>query len=117
MYVHRLVLETFAGPNPDGMECCHNDGNASNNRLDNLRWDTRKANIHDAIRHMQERGQGRGHPLKLCNEQAKAILDLKGKGLTQREVALMFEVDASLIGLIWRGKLWKHVSDVCKTGG
>src|ERR1051326_8641933 len=24
LLVHRLVLETFAGPCPEGMECCHN---------------------------------------------------------------------------------------------
>lgn len=35
-YVHRLVLETFVGPCPDGLECCHKDGNKSNNDLSNL---------------------------------------------------------------------------------
>ena len=49
--LHRLVLETFVGPCPDGMEGCHNDGDATNNRLENLRWDTHKANIHDSIEH------------------------------------------------------------------
>jgi hypothetical protein len=49
--VHHAVLETFVGPRPDGMEGCHNDGDASNNRLVNLRWDTSSANTFDAIRH------------------------------------------------------------------
>ena len=49
--VHRLVLEAFVGPCPKGMECCHEDGVRTNNRLSNLRWDTRKANHADAIRH------------------------------------------------------------------
>lgn len=49
--VHRLVLEAFVGPCPEGMEACHNDGNPANNRLENLRWDTRRNNILDAIRH------------------------------------------------------------------
>jgi len=44
-YVHRLVLEAFVGPCPDGMECCHNDGDRTNNRLENLRWDTHKNNM------------------------------------------------------------------------
>lgn len=51
MRVHRLVLEAFVGVCPDGMEGCHNDGSPVNNHLDNLRWDTRSANSHDAIRH------------------------------------------------------------------
>ena len=29
--VHRLVLETFVGPCPGGMECCHANGNSLDN--------------------------------------------------------------------------------------
>lgn len=50
-YVHTLVLEAFVGPRPDGMEACHRDGNPLNNRASNLRWDTHRANVWDAIRH------------------------------------------------------------------
>jgi len=50
-YPHRLVLEAFIGPNPVGMECCHDDGNPANNRLDNLRWDTPESNNADKLRH------------------------------------------------------------------
>lgn len=50
-YVHRLVLEAFVGPCPDGMEACHNDGNPLNNCLSNLRWDTHKNNQADRWRH------------------------------------------------------------------
>lgn len=49
--VHRLVLLAFVGPPPPGMECCHNDGDASNNRLENLRWGTKSDNMHDRVRH------------------------------------------------------------------
>lgn len=45
------MLTAFVGPCPDGMEGCHNDGDPHNNRLDNLRWDTRANNARDAIRH------------------------------------------------------------------
>lgn len=50
-YVHRLVLLAFIGPAPAGAEACHNDGNASNNRLDNLRWDTHSENNRDQVKH------------------------------------------------------------------
>lgn len=50
-YCHVLVLHAFHGPCPIGMEGCHNDGDIKNWRLDNLRWDTRSANIADSIRH------------------------------------------------------------------
>ena len=49
--VHTLVLEAFVSPRPPGMDSCHNDGNPKNNRLDNLRWDTRSNNIRDGVRH------------------------------------------------------------------
>lgn len=49
--IHRLVLEAFVGPRPDGMECCHGDGDPANNCLNNLRWDTRSANVLDDYKH------------------------------------------------------------------
>ncbi len=55
--VHRLVLETFEGPCPDGMEACHGDGDRGNNGIENLRWDTRPNNSADKAGHgTQQRG-------------------------------------------------------------
>lgn len=48
--VAHLVLETFVGKRPPGMLACHWDDDQANNRLSNLRWDTRLANAQDAIR-------------------------------------------------------------------
>ena len=52
--VHRLVLETFIGYRPDGLECCHWDDVKTNNRLDNLRWDDKAAQQYDFHRNVQE---------------------------------------------------------------
>lgn len=49
--VHHLVLEAFVGPRPEGTEGCHFDGDATNNQIDNLRWDTHLANEADKARH------------------------------------------------------------------
>lgn len=49
--VHRLVLEAWVGPCPDGCEGCHNDGDGANNVVSNLRWDTRRNNQLDRRRH------------------------------------------------------------------
>ena len=49
--VHRLILEAFVGPCPVGFEACHYDGNPANNKLYNLRWDTRLGNNLDRRRH------------------------------------------------------------------
>ena len=48
--VHRLVLTAFVGPCPEGMVGCHFNDVGTDNRLENLRWDTPRANTYDSIR-------------------------------------------------------------------
>lgn len=50
-FVHRLVLLTFVGPCPEGMESRHLNGKPDDNRLHNLKWDTRIANARDKYEH------------------------------------------------------------------
>lgn len=50
-HVHRLVLESFVGPRPEGMQCLHANGDPGDNRLVNLRWGTKAENWEDAKRH------------------------------------------------------------------
>src|SRR3546814_9920541 len=50
-YVHDLVTEAFIGPKPRGLEVCHNNGTRNDNRLVNLRYDTRSANAMDRHLH------------------------------------------------------------------
>jgi hypothetical protein len=47
--VHSLICEAFHGPCPDGLQCCHNDSDKTNNRPTNLRWDTPRGNTSDTI--------------------------------------------------------------------
>lgn len=49
--INRLVLETFRGECPWGMQGCHNNGIKHDNKLENLRWDTAANNHHDRISH------------------------------------------------------------------
>lgn len=51
VWVHVLVLEAFVGPCPPRMECRHLNGNPADNRLENLRWGTRKENSADRKAH------------------------------------------------------------------
>ena len=48
--VHRLVFQSFNG-SCDGFDVCHNNGIRSDNRLENLRSDTRKGNMSDIYKH------------------------------------------------------------------
>lgn len=65
--VHRLVLEAFLGPCPDGMEGCHNNGDPTDNRLQNLRWDTHSSNMRDMRIHGTDR-----HAAKRASKKAVA---------------------------------------------
>ena len=67
--VHRLVLEAFVGPAPEGEEGCHGSGGSFDNRLANLRWGTRSENIKDQVAAGTHYSHGRtktncpkGHP-------------------------------------------------------
>lgn len=67
--VHRLVLEAFVGPSPDGTEGCHWNGNPADNRIGNLRWGTPVSNAADRIRHGRQPGANqlicsRGHRIE-----------------------------------------------------
>lgn len=50
-WVHRLVLLSFLGPAPAGMEAIHRNGDPQDNHLDNLEWGTRARNVRDQVRH------------------------------------------------------------------
>jgi len=45
-----MVLETFVGPRPLGMDSCHTNDVKTDDRLINLRWDTPRENQLDLVR-------------------------------------------------------------------
>lgn len=107
---HRMVLEAFIGPCPDGMEACHfPDRDPANCRLLNLRWDTKEGNFSDKPKHGTQT-KGENHPVSLLTEkQAKEILLLKG--LPIKETAAQFGVSSSTVSYIQRGKRWSHLQE------
>jgi len=107
--VHTLVLTTFKGARPRGMECCHNDGNRKNNLLSNLRWDTRAGNMADKIAHGTHMEGVRCPKAKLCNEKVKEIRRRIAGGEQQKSLALEFGVSRSVICEVNKGRAWSHV--------
>lgn len=100
--MHRLVLEAFAGPCPEGLECCHNDGNPANNRLENLRWDTRQANMDVLLRHGTRRLGSRAHA-KLREEDVLEIRRQKADGVPMDQLAASFGVSrANIEAIVYR---------------
>ena len=109
--VHRLVLEAFIGPCPDGMEGCHEDGDPTNNALTNLRWDTPKGNKADSFRHGTVAIGERHGKAKLTAEIVRAIRDEFATGtVTQTELAKKYGVSRGTIQFVIARKVWAHVS-------
>jgi len=108
--VHRLVLWAFIGPCPEGMECCHNDGNPANNLLENLRWDTRKSNVSDRIKHGGYSTGEKHHMTKLKEVDVIEIRKLHGNGVNMAQIVRNFNTAFTTIWGIIHRKTWRHVA-------
>lgn len=110
VWVHRLVLLTFIGDPPTVKhEVAHYDGDASNNRLCNLRWATSKENKEDNRRNNTMIVGSKHCKAKLSEGAIPEIFRLYRYGATQKELGCMFGVHANTIGKILLKKRWKHV--------
>ncbi len=110
-YAHRLVLETYVGPCPEGLECRHLDGDPANNRLGNLKWGTHAENVQDAVKHGTHYTLGRygeKHPnSKLSDEDRRLIFSIYHDGAyLQRELGDRFGVARSTISYIIHDPQW-----------
>lgn len=102
--IHRLVLETYIGKCPHGMECCHANGNRTDNRLENLRWGTRSNNMLDASKH------GTLFSVKLTEQDVRMIVYMYKAGLfTQKEIANIYDVDQTTVHLIVNKITWGNI--------
>ncbi len=107
-WVHVLVLEAFVGKCPKDMECCHKDGNAGNNNLDNLQWGTPKKNQADRHEHgtaNTSNGRDRMNPEKVLAIRRDYI----SGSFTQMELSSKYEVSRITIYNIVHNKTWKNL--------
>lgn len=100
----RLICEAFHGPCPNGMECCHNNGERTDNRESNLRWDTRSANHLDKRQHGTDRAGELNPSAKVSNADAAEIRRAYWAGeMTQCELAATYSItQASVWGIVHR---------------
>lgn len=93
-HVHRLVLEAFVGPRPEGRQCRHLDGNSLDNRLDNLAWGTMKEDTDDRLKHRPDYYLT---PADVAKIRAS-------RHMTARAVAAVIGCGKSTVCNVWNGK-------------
>ena len=95
------------GPRPKSAECCHNDGDCTNNHVSNLRYDTRSSNQMDRADHgTSNRGRRNGHA-KLTAAQALKIRErYVPRVVTYRMLAEEYDVAPESIRNVIKGYTW-----------
>lgn len=104
--VHRLVLLSFLGEPELGKEACHNNGIRHDNRLENLRWDSRKSNHADKKEHGTWQGGEKNGYSRLTEEQVRYI---RSSTKTLDCLANEIGVSKSCIEKAKYRATWKHV--------
>lgn len=105
-FLHRLILIAFVGPCPDGMVCCHANDDAGDNRLDNLRWDTPKANSADALKNGRLRLGPSHHFARLTETQVRGLRLAARQGASASALAMVSGLSDTAVRNVIRGKAW-----------
>lgn len=109
--IHRLVANAFLIPIPGKIQVNHIDGNKDKNEVSNLEWCTCQENII----HAHKKGLSKvvtGEKVgtsKLTIEEVKSIKALKGKGVSQKSIAKMFNVSQAQVWKIHTNKCWANI--------
>ena len=105
--VHRLVCEAFHGPQPTPKHgVAHNDGNAKNCSMYNLRWATQKENIADSAQHGTKPVGEMVGGSKLKSSDIIEIRSRRENGEIYRTIAESFGVTIAAIHCICARKTW-----------
>lgn len=113
-FVHTLVAHAFLGPQPEGIQVNHKNGDKACSRADNLEYVTQSENMIHAYRVLgAPRSSLRGSDRSDAKLNESAVLQIRqlfatGKYL-HKELAQRFGVHSTTISNVLTGKTWKHV--------
>jgi hypothetical protein len=109
-FIHHVVLETFVGPCPHGYECAHLNGDATDNRVENLQWTTHKENSLHTVDHGSQLKGENHHAAKLTEQQVREIkLLIKNKTKSLRAIAREYNVSYQAIHKISQNKSYRNI--------
>ena len=109
--VHRLAVEAFIGPIPEGHQVNHKNGNRSDNRLENLEIVTASANNLHMWRELnRSKDVGSQHPRSVLTE--ADVLRIREQhlfGAKQTDIAQIFGIDKTTVRDIVHRRHWTHI--------
>lgn len=105
--VNRYACQLAHGDPQPGEEAAHSCGNRACINPQHLRWATRVENQMDRVAHGTSNRGERQWLSKLTSSDVLAIrAAVKSKRLSQRKIAIQFEVGVKTVNDIARGKTW-----------
>lgn len=108
--VSHLILAAFVGPRPVDAVACHYDGNPQNNKLRNLRWDSRKENEEDKKQHGTHQTGSRNPAAILTESEVLEIRSIyQNEEISTYKLAEMYSVDRTTICELLKRKTWSHI--------
>lgn len=99
--IHKLVMISFVGPRPHGMEIRHLNSVPTDNRLENLRYGTKSENMQDAV----NLGTLVFSRSNLSREDVIGIASAEG---SLRSIAKKFNTNEGTVLAIKKGKSFKN---------
>jgi len=112
--ISRYVCQRVYGDPPNASDdAAHNCGNGANGCFNpnHLRWDTRKGNLADKVRHNTHNRGERNPQVKLTEAQAREIKSLKGNGEYHKDIAARYGISRRIVGRIIEGKAWAWLDE------
>ncbi len=108
-WVQRMVLESFVGPCPLGLEACHENGDGLDNRPENLRWDTTSNNNLDKDKHGTSLRGERNPRAKMTETKVKRIRAAFITGTRAVVLAKRYKLSLASVYHIINRKTWSHI--------
>jgi septin family protein len=105
--IHRLVANAFLS-NPDNLpEVNHEDGDKTNNAVNNLKWVTKSQNAHHKVNVLRLH-VGDNHPNAKVTE--AIVREIRASKETGVVLAARYGISRCTISVIKNGKAWRHVT-------
>lgn len=103
------VLEAFVGPRPGKeFDGCHNNGEPEDNRLSNLRWDTKSSNAQDTFIHGGKH-IGDRHPMAVVTDDQVRRFKAARREETISGAAKTAGIPYAIGWHIDKGNTWGHI--------